>query len=135
VSSEIAIFFAIAALPSSPHSAKNQITRRRQIGAEHLAPELPNSTAVAWVWNPVRPRFQAGNRDQTLGLPGDLPPELRRSLNQQLRLFESRPEPPNHAEVRSYVSLANSEYRVSCFGANSVNLLQQLHRSSAAKSD
>ena len=36
---------------------------------------------------------------------------LRRSLGQQHLV--NRPKPPNHAEVRSCVSLAYSEYRVS----------------------
>ena len=67
------LFRKIATIPSRSHSAKNQITRRRQIGAEHSAPELLNSTAVAWVWNPVRPHFQAVNRDQTLGLRSVVP--------------------------------------------------------------
>ena len=124
MSSKIAIFFAIVALPNQSAQRKDQITRRRQSGAEHSAPELLKSTAVAWVWIPVCPCFQAclnfRPRPRSNAWTA-----LRRTLNQQLRLLESRPEPPNHAEVRSYVSLANSEYSVSRFQANQGNRIQQ----------
>jgi hypothetical protein len=78
---------------------------RKQARSTQLL-NFPNSTAVAWVWNPVRPYFQAVNRDQTLGLRSVVPlASSSRSLNRP------NPEPPNDAEVRSYVSLAYSEYR------------------------
>ena len=72
------LFRKIATIPSRSHSAKNQITRRRQIGAEHSAPELLNSTAVAWVWNPVRP-FLPGCQPRSNAWTA-----LRRSLSKQL---------------------------------------------------
>jgi len=62
--------------PSSnySHSAKFQNIYTLEItSAEHSAPELPNSTAVAWVWIPAGPYFQAFNRDQTLGLRSVVP--------------------------------------------------------------
>jgi len=59
---------------NSAQRSKIKITGRpRQSGAEHSAPEFLSSTAVAWVWNPVRPYFQAVNRDQTLGLRSVVP--------------------------------------------------------------
>ena len=59
--------------PLSSAQRKDQITRRRQNGAEHSAPEHPNSTAVAWVWNPVSPDIRTIDRDQTLGLRSVVP--------------------------------------------------------------
>ena len=34
---------------------------------------FPNSTAVAWVWNPASPDIQTNGRDQTLGLRSVVP--------------------------------------------------------------
>ena len=76
MSSEFAIFFTIAARlnATSPHSAKNQITRRPTNAARSTQLlNFSNSTAVAWVWNPVCPSLQALNRDQTLGLRSVVP--------------------------------------------------------------
>jgi hypothetical protein len=52
---------------------KIKITKRRQNGAEHSAPELLNSTAVAWVWIRSTPAYWAIDRDQTLGLRSVVP--------------------------------------------------------------
>ena len=58
----------------SSHSGENPNIDTPEItGAEHSAPELLNSTAVAWVWTPVGPQPLALNRDQTLGLRSVVP--------------------------------------------------------------
>jgi len=79
LSSDFAIFFAIAAHLSSPSAQrKDQITRRRQNGAEHSAPEPLNQ--LQWLGFGIRSALASRlastsghDRDQTLGLRSVVP--------------------------------------------------------------
>jgi hypothetical protein len=96
---------------------KIKITRRRQNGAEHLAPVHLNSTAVAWVWNPACPCFQAVNRDQTLGLRSVVP--LASSFCFQCRPKFVTAKPMPRCEAR--LLLPDQYYLVSGLCANGLN--------------
>ena len=105
---------------------KDQITGRRQIGAEHSAPVMLKFTCSGLGLESGQPSLP-GYRPQSNAWTA-----LRRSLSKQLPVVSrsfpilTRPEPPNHAEVRSSTSLAYSEYRISTQRATSVNRTQQL---------
>ena len=88
---------------------KDQITRRRQSGAEHSAPELSTSTAVAWVWifrsalTSRLPQLPAATAIKRLDCAPSYPQPAAHCAT----------EPPNRAEVRSLCF--SCLFRVPCF--------------------